>query len=198
MKKPTIHSLKINFEIPVSDTIKLPRFVYIFIIEGEKLHLIDTGVASAFDDIKNFIQSLGRDISEIQHIFLTHSHPDHIGAVKPIQEASNCVVYAPKNEIDWIENIQLQFQNRPVPGFNKLVAGSVKVNHSFEDLQEIALEEYITVQSFLTPGHSSGSTSYFLKEKNALFCGDAILLPGEIPIFEDVNQYLNSLETIKK
>ena len=53
------------------------------------------------------------------------------------------------------------------------------------------------MQALFTPGHSKGSTSYYYKQEKAIFTGDAVLLPGEIPIFDDINAYFNSLEKIK-
>ena len=127
MKKAKIHRLKINFEIPVSPTLKLPRFVYLFVVEGDKLHFIDTGVAPAFGQVENFLKNIRRNFSDIQNIFLTHSHPDHIGAAKLIQEKTKYIVHALQNEKNWIEDTNLQCKVRPVPGFQQLVAGSVKL-----------------------------------------------------------------------
>jgi glyoxylase-like metal-dependent hydrolase (beta-lactamase superfamily II) len=193
-----IHPIKIDFKIPVSDQLKLSRFVYLFIIEGEALHLIDSGVASAFEPIYDYSKKIGRDIYDIQNIFLTHSHPDHIGAAKIIQDKTNCKVYAPEKEVHWIENTDLQFKQRPVPGFKELVAGSVKVYRTVQQEQEFKLEQNLTLRAVPTPGHSCGSTSYYFNEAKSLFCGDAVLLPGEIPIFDNVQQYQQSLENIKK
>ena len=195
--KTKIHALKINFVIPVSPELKLPRFVNLFIVEGKYLHLVDSGVSIAFSDIRHYIKNIGRNFSDIKTIILTHSHPDHIGAAKLIQEKTGCKIYAPQAESNWIENTELQFQHRPVPGFYDLVAGSVKVDCQINNGDLISLEEDITFQTISTPGHSAGSTSYFLREKSALFSGDAILLPGEIPIFENIQQYFHSLEKIR-
>ncbi len=198
MKTPKIHPLKIHFEIPVSPQFKLPRFVYLFIVGGEKLHLIDSGVVAAMSQITDFLYKINREISEVENIFLTHSHPDHIGAAPLIQQKSECKIFAPKEETNWITNPELQFQQRPVPGFFDLVAGPVKVDQIFEDEEIISVEKNITLQVFSTPGHSAGSTSFFLTEQKVLFSGDAILLPGELPVFENVNQYLHSIEKIKQ
>ena len=100
MKTPKIHPLKINFEIPLSPTLKLPRFVYLFVIEGDKLYFIDTGVAPAIIQIEKFLKSLNRNINSVANIFLTHSHPDHIGAAKLILQKSLCSVYAPQKELE--------------------------------------------------------------------------------------------------
>ncbi len=108
------------------------------------------------------------------------------------------MVFAPEKEVEWITNNELQFQKRPVPGFFNLVAGNVVVDHILKDGQIIQPEKNITLKVISTPGHSAGSTSFCFEEQNALFCGDAVLLPGELPIFENIKNYLNSLEKIKQ
>ena len=48
-----------------------------------------------------------------------------------------------------------------------------------------------------TPGHSNGSISYFIEGENVLITGDAIILPGELPIYTDYRSYIKSIEKIK-
>ena len=59
-------------------------------------------------------------------MILTHAHPDHIGSAKAIEEATRCTVAAHENAKHWIEDVDLQFQERPVPGFHSLVGESFK------------------------------------------------------------------------
>ncbi|QGY42371.1 MBL fold metallo-hydrolase [Maribellus comscasis] len=192
-----VYPLKINFEIPVSKDIRLLRFVYLFILSGKKIHFIDTGVADGLPQVKTFLKKTGRKLSEVQNILLTHSHPDHIGAAKLIQQKSGCKIIAGKKEQSWIENTELQYKQRPVPGFHHLVAGSVKVDVPVKEGDIIKPEEHTTIRVLSTPGHSAGSVSFFLEEQKALFSGDAILLPGEIPIFDDIEAYFRSLDKIE-
>ena len=192
-----IHPIRVDFEIPLSSEIKLPRFVNLFVLNGENLHFIDSGVAAAFPQITSFTEGMGKRTDQVKTILLTHSHPDHIGAAKLIQEHSSCKIMASFEEKSWIEDTNLQFQQRPVPGFFHLVEGSVKIDQSVQNNDIIDLEKGITIQVISTPGHSKGSVSFLLNEENALFCGDAILLPGELPVFENVTDYFESLEKIK-
>jgi glyoxylase-like metal-dependent hydrolase (beta-lactamase superfamily II) len=48
-----------------------------------------------------------------------------------------------------------------------------------------------------TPGHSPGSISIHIPTDSALFTGDAVPLPGDLPIFTDWRLSLESLERIK-
>jgi hypothetical protein len=48
-----------------------------------------------------------------------------------------------------------------------------------------------------TPGHSPGSISLWLPEAGALFCADAIPIPGEMPIYQDILDSFQSIERLK-
>ena len=56
-----------------------PRFVTSYILTGDSLTVIDTGVASTASEIFAYVESIGRKPEEIAHVLLTHSHFDHIG-----------------------------------------------------------------------------------------------------------------------
>jgi hydroxyacylglutathione hydrolase len=192
-----IHALKIPFQVTAPSGANLDRFVYVYLICGEKIHLIDSGVAFSGDKIFDYIRSTGRDPKEIKTLILTHSHPDHIGSALAIKKATGCTVVAHPAERSWIEDVDLQFKERPVPGFRSLVEGSVGVDRVLEDGDALLLEDGLSLKVIHTPGHSSGSISLFLVEEGALFSGDAILLAGDLPIYDDAVEYARSVETLK-
>lgn len=90
----TVHALKLPFRVPISPDITLDRFVYAYLLFGEAITLIDTGVAGCEKQIFDYIRSTGRDPSETALVILTHSHPDHIGAAMAIQKATGCGIAA--------------------------------------------------------------------------------------------------------
>lgn len=193
-----IHALNIPFQIAIAPGIVVDRFVYVYLICGEKIGLIDTGVSGSKKIIFDYLESIGRKPEEISNIVLTHSHPDHIGSAKSIKESTGCMVSIHGAEKSWVENIEMQFKERPVPGFYSLVEGSVGVDRAMRDGGGIELDEDLALEIVHTPGHSKGSTSFFLKHDNALFCGDAILLPGQMPIFEDLPGCVDSVNKLMK
>ena len=193
-----IHALKIPFQIPVGPGINIERFAYVYFICGKELYLIDTAVASAKDHIFNYIHELGRKPEDIKTVFLTHTHPDHIGTVSMIKEISGCSVAVHSAEKEWIEDIDKQFQIRPVPGFYSLVSGSVTVDKILKDQDVIELEPDLNLHVYHTPGHSKGSVSFYLREDKALFSGDLVPVNGDIPIYEDMNTLCNSIEKTKR
>mgnify|MGYP004487617143 CR=1 FL=1 len=185
-----IHQIKIDFNV----TEDVKRYVYVYVLEGKNLYLIDSGVAGSQIQIMEYINKIGRDISEIKSIFLTHAHPDHIGTAAWFRENIGCTIYAGEKECNWIENIDLQFQERPIPNFYKLAGASVTIDHRLKDKDKIELEDGCMLHVMETPGHSVGEISYILGD--AFFIGDSIPVKGDIPIYVDKIKLLESLEKI--
>lgn len=196
MKTENIHPIKIFFGIPVSPGKMVERSVYMYVINGERPCLVDTGVADAEKDISIALQKINRKLSDVAIIILTHSHPDHIGAASLIQNKSGAQVYAHTNERAWIEDVDRQGKERPVPGFARLVAGSVALDRLLVDGDVLSFGEGLTFRVLHTPGHSSGSISLLSEENGILFSGDLIPQPDNMPIYEDVAALANSLVRI--
>ena len=195
---PHIHALRLPFKIPVAPGITLDRFVNAFLIYGKAITLIDTGVAGCEREIFDYIRSTGRDPSEISLIVQTHAHPDHIGATQAIQKATGCAVAIHAAERPWIEDVALQNRERPVPGFDVLVGGPATVNRVLEDGDVLDLDgdHILDLIVFHTPGHSPGSVSLLLRYGGALFSGDAVPVPSDLPVYDDVEQSVQSIRRL--
>jgi hydroxyacylglutathione hydrolase len=192
-----IHALKIPFQIADPSGLKIPRFVYVFLICGQKICVIDSGVANAERIIFDYLRSIGRSPQDISLLVLTHSHPDHIGAAMALKKATCCVVAAHEAEKAWIQDIDLQVKERPVPGFHSLAGGPVNVDCVLEDGDRLDLGDGLGLQVIYTPGHSKGSISLWLPEEGALFSGDAIPLAGDMPIYEDALETAKSIRKLR-
>lgn len=192
-----VHALKIPFQLPIAPGLMIDRFVYAYIIFGNGIYLIDCGVNASVPIIFDYVKKAGREPFDISSIFLTHSHPDHMGGAKAIADFTGCRIAAHAGEKAWIENTRHQFNERPVPGFDSLVGGPVRVDSVFEDGDVIQLEDGLTLEVIHTPGHSKGSISLFLREEGALFSGDAIPMPYDVPVYEDVPSLLRSIKRLQ-
>src|SRR5512137_183450 len=196
---PTIHAIRHSFRIPITTNSSLERFVYSYLIYGETITLVDTGVAGDEVQIFEAIRSSGRSPSELALIVLTHSHPDHIGSASAIQQKTGCSIAAHPAERAWIEDVDLQNRERPVPGFTTLVGGSVNIDHELNDGDSIEPDDTREgeMQVFFTPGHSAGSISLFMHSEGALFSGDAIPIPGDMPVYDDALLSVRSVNKLK-
>ncbi len=186
-----VHQIKIDFSV----TEQVKRYVFVYLIEAKSCYLVDSGVNGSEEQIVQYMKTIGRDISEVKAIFLTHAHPDHIGTAAWFQEHTGARIYASQGERIWIENIDLQYQERPIPNFYKLAGRSAKVDVEVRDGDLISLEDDLNVQVISIPGHSADEVSYRMGK--SLFLGDAIPVKGDIPIYINVCDELSTLQKIR-
>lgn len=175
----------------------IERFVYSYIIFGDYITLIDTGVKGSFKQIYEYIESMNRNISEIDKIILSHSHPDHLGSAQRIKQDTDCIVLAHEAELNWFENLEIQFNSRPVPGFFSLVDQSVEIDVLLEDGDMISPSGAEEMKIIHTPGHSPGSISILFPKSGTLFTGDSIPVENDIPSYDSYVKMKESLEVLK-
>ena len=179
MPSTRIHQLRIDFSV----TPEVKRFVFVYLVEAQGLYLVDSGVAGSETQILGHVARIGRSPSELRGIFLTHAHPDHIGTAALLRERFGCPVYASAGEKPWIEDIDRQFQERPIPSFYRLAGRSCPVDGCLADGDAVRPEPELEFAAIATPGHSQGHTAY--RAGQALFIGDAVPVKNDIPIFTD-------------
>lgn len=193
-----IHAIKIPFKVPISPDISVDRFAFVYLVFGDSIHLIDSGVSEAESTLWEYIKGQGREPKEIANLILTHSHPDHMGAAKSIKDQTDCTIFAHKSERNWIEDTTQQFRERPVPGFQSLVGGSVKVDHPVEGGELLELEKGLVFKVIHTPGHSRGSISLWFEDEKSLFSADTLIFPNDLPIYENISDCLSSIGTLRQ
>jgi len=192
-----IHLLPLDFEIKFNPNMKINRFVNSLIIFGEKITLIDTGVKGCATKISDYIKENSRDITEVETVILSHSHPDHIGSASEIKRITGCRVLAHEGEKGWIEDIKAQVKERPVPGFFDLLDEPVKIDRFLEHGQEVKADKNITLKIIHSPGHSSGSINILFEEDRILFTADSIPVKKDIPNYDNFNDLVRSLNSIR-
>ena len=89
-------------------------------------------------------------------ILLTHGHFDHVGAVKPLAEATGCPVWLCEKEL-----------SLPLP----MTGGDLYHTHSYGD-SDILNIAGLTIRVLHTPGHTPGSVC--LQIDDVLFSGDTL------------------------
>lgn len=192
-----IHALRIPFKVPVTPELSLDRFVYVYLIFGRQIYLIDSGVVGTGRLIFAYLEQQGRQPAEIAGLILTHAHPDHVGGAKSIKARANCPVYLHEAEVGWAEAPEQQFRERPVPGFHTLVEGPVAVAEALRDGDLLELEPDISLRVLHTPGHSPGSISLLVEGQATLLTGDALISPYDLPIYDDIATTVASVRRLQ-
>ncbi|MDW7773341.1 MAG: MBL fold metallo-hydrolase [Desulfobulbaceae bacterium] len=191
------HAIKIPFLIPIAPGRTLARFVYSYLVFGSSVCLVDSGVKGSDQVIYDYMRDLERDPQDIRMLILTHAHPDHIGSAAAIKKHTGCAVLCHPQAKAWIEDVDLQFRERPVPGFHILVGGSVTPDRFLEEAEIIDLGG-ISLQTYYTPGHSPDSLALFCPEEGVLIAGDAIPQQNDLPIYDDAPALAASIVKMKK
>lgn len=104
----------------------------------------------------------------LKAILLTHGHFDHIMGIEEMKKHGEVPVYIAEPDLELLEdgdkNLSTMFVNE---GF---------VYQGATSLQDGAIikEAGFTLELIETPGHTEGSSCYYLKEEGVLFSGDTL------------------------
>ena len=194
----TIHAFKHHFRLALGENQYADRFVYSYILLGERICLIDTGVWATAPQLQGYLKQIGRSPQEISIVLITHAHPDHIGGCLAIKKTSSASFHAHPADKPWIEDVEKQYRERPILNFFELVEGPVAVSQELKEGDTVSWDNGKTIRVLETPGHSPGSISFFFEEEGALFTGDAVPAVGTIPIYVDPKASIQSIQKLKK
>jgi glyoxylase-like metal-dependent hydrolase (beta-lactamase superfamily II) len=85
--------------------------VQIYVVEGDPLTLIDTGVRTreSREALEASLDALGYAVDEVGRIVLTHYHADHLGQAESIRRAgADCEVWAHEVEAPVVESFSVE------------------------------------------------------------------------------------------
>ena len=78
----------------------------VFFQDGDQPVLFDSGTGN--DDsmlvLAEALKVIGRSVTEIQHLMLTHAHIDHSGGAGKVCAESGCRVYVHEREVDRVKD----------------------------------------------------------------------------------------------
>ncbi|MGH2754247.1 MAG: MBL fold metallo-hydrolase [Actinomycetota bacterium] len=166
----------------------------VFLIVGDDITIVDTGIPGRSDRILAALREIGRDPSDVGRILITHYHNDHIGNLGPLAEMTEAQVFVPSKEAGVIRD-----GGKPAPMTPRGLLGAafirtVKLNelppHPVH--HEVAGGDELDVAGGMkvvdTPGHTIGHVAYLLVDPGVLFVGDAaanLLRLDVMPVNED-------------
>lgn len=160
------------------------RFSNAFLWIGEYgLVLIDSGMPGDVDRILNYIIKIGRPVTDLQAILITHGDIDHAGGAAGIIEQTGAVVYASRKTAEHLTRGQSP-EHRPLPrlitglmnrfmSYPPVPSGSIRIISEGEAIPEV--EDW---QVLATPGHTADHHAFFNLTQGLLLAGDALDMRG--------------------
>ena len=155
------------------DAIGLSNAISVLLLENDDgWTLVDTGTSNSVGRIQEAIATLGSGPEDLERIFLTHHHPDHVGGVPGLMEwAPRAALEAPEYEAEIISGRRAP--DEPASAIFKPIASRQKVPSA--PVTKV-LREGDLVSGFrivATPGHSLGHVSLLRDSDGLLFTADA-------------------------
>ncbi len=194
-----VHTIKVPTPFPVGP-------VNCYLIEGEPLTMIDTGpkTSKSLLAVKQGLQALSCNLSDIEQILLTHSHVDHAGMVAQIARererfhSNPPVVWVHQRDAESIVNYN-RYMERYTKAFVRLITASgvleseskmpipknrleffKQIGESFPPARQFSEGTIFKtgigeLSALWVPGHSPGSSCFSCDEERVIFSGDHIL-----------------------
>ncbi len=120
------------------------------LVRGREAAVVDTGTEGSADEIGSALSTLGADWSEVAHVVLTHSHPDHVGSLSEVLgEAPTATAYAGEADI-----------------------GNIAAPNPLQSVGNG--DDVLGLEIIETPGHTPGSISMLDRGIGLLIAGDAL------------------------
>ncbi len=134
--------------------------VSVHLIETEVgLVMIDTGYPDMYEQILDSMNELGFNPKDLCAIFHSHGHIDHFGCTQKLKELSGAKTYISYIDND-IVNGKLDLSWAEELGYERLPVFDCDVLVKDEDSFSFG---NTTIRCILTPGHTDGVVSFFIK-----------------------------------
>ena len=154
-----------------------------FLVDGDEgLILVDVGWLGAPARIESSVADLGRTLTDIRQIVLTHAHPDHVRGAAELRARTGAQVLIHRADADWLRAGRVPPAGRS--GRVGRLIDRVPLLHwrPLEPDGVLTDGDYVGGSSGLrvihTPGHTPGHIALLHEPTDTVFVGDAIFNRG--------------------
>jgi len=193
--------------------------VFLYLVKGERLALIDTGAAdSPRTVLQPALAKIGLSLANVELVLNTHAHLDHSGGNRETQRIANAVIHVHADDLPMAESTaaQIEFHTSPLrvlefpPEAVQERADHVTRNAGEPAGADVLLKEGgvidlgsgVRFHVLHCPGHTPGHVAYYWESEGILFTGDAVqgqgARLGSYPYYFDAPRYRRSLRKLQE
>jgi glyoxylase-like metal-dependent hydrolase (beta-lactamase superfamily II) len=163
--------------------------------QGDQIVLVDSGLPAHYDQLTGLLKRLGRTVSDVKAVLLTHAHPDHLGLAARLHEQAGADIWVHEADVAALadprhatkyakpERSLLRYLLRRPAALSLPLhlarAGAFKT-------EPVPDPRVFTTRGILAgvpgrpeaipvPGHTPGSTAFAWPEYGVVFTGDALV-----------------------
>ncbi len=133
------------------------------LLVDDRLVLVDTSADADAGKVLDYLSRIKVKPNDLSTIFITHTHPDHVGGLAAIKHSSPAKVASSRIEADFIAR-------------RCVYDGPPGVQRHPGTLVDVLLDDgqvYDGLRVIFTPGHTRGSMSLLDETRSLLLAGDA-------------------------
>ncbi len=163
-------------------------FNWYVIEDGSRLTLVDAGFPGHYSVFRKGIESIGRELKDVEAILLTHSHADHTGFAERLRRETKVPVFVHRDDLAAIGKVlQLPWYGLLSNAWRPYIATmllTATINGIFT-MPHIAQARTFADGDILdvpgkphvlhAPGHTPGEVAFYLPERNVLISGDTLV-----------------------
>jgi glyoxylase-like metal-dependent hydrolase (beta-lactamase superfamily II) len=180
-----------------------------FLIDDGDLTLIDTGLPKSEEKIVAAIESIGRKITDVKHIIVTHCHPDHAGSVAALKRMSGARVYMHPIDAAMVRKGEASRPMTPSPGLLRKLMYRLFIPKKPTPIEPCAIDQEINdgtelpiaggLKAIHIPGQCAGQIALLWPQRRLLIAADACAnMPtfGWALCYEDIEEGRKSLRKL--
>lgn len=154
-----------------------------FLIDDGELTLIDTGLPKSEDKIVAAIESIGKKVTDLKHIIVTHCHPDHAGSVAALKRMSGARVYMHPIDAAMVRKGEASRPMTPSPGLLRQLMYHLFIPKKPTPIEPCAIDQEINdgtelpiaggLKAIHIPGQCAGQIALLWPRRRLLIAADA-------------------------
>lgn len=133
------------------------------LLTDDRLILVDTSSDAGAKDVLAYLKELHYKPTDVAHIVLSHTHPDHVGGLATLKERTEAEVAAHRIEAEFIA------KTTEYPGRGMMPHRACPVDVLLEDGDRY--QELLVIH---TPGHTPGNIALLDEARSLLIAGDTV------------------------